>query len=66
VRLGELDLKAGYRHFDTWTLHYEPLDERWPLTFLTNPEGRICAAEIPLEPSIEPIRFESIAKETAS
>jgi CubicO group peptidase (beta-lactamase class C family) len=58
VRLGELDLAAHHRHFDTWTLEYAPLEESWPLTFLTDPDGAVCAAKIPLEPSFEPIRFE--------
>lgn len=58
VRLGELEVETSYRHYDTWTLHYEPLDSSWPLTFLTNADGAIDAAEIPLEPSLTPIRFE--------
>lgn len=64
VRLSELDVTARYRHYDTWTLEYEPLQTCWPLTFLTDPDGRVYAAEIPLEPSIAPIRFEARAKET--
>jgi CubicO group peptidase (beta-lactamase class C family) len=64
VCLGELDVSAHHRHYDTWTLRYEPLDETWPLTFLADSDGHVCAAEIPLEPSIKPIRFEAPAKET--
>jgi CubicO group peptidase (beta-lactamase class C family) len=63
VRLGELDMEAHYRHYDTWKLHYDPLDSSWPLTFLTDAEGHVSTAEIPLEPSIGPIRFEATAKE---
>jgi len=58
VRIGEMDVDATYRHYDTWSLRYEPLDADWSLTFLTNPEGRISAAETPLEPQANPIRFE--------
>ncbi|MGH2444297.1 MAG: serine hydrolase [Chloroflexota bacterium] len=64
VCLGELEVVSRYRHYDTWTVTYEPLDSHWPLTFLTDADGRIHAAEIPLEPSIKPIRFEAVAKET--
>lgn len=65
ARLGELDLTARHRHFDTWTLTYEPLEASWPLTFLTNTDGQICAAEMPLESSTGPIRFEEAPKEAA-
>jgi CubicO group peptidase (beta-lactamase class C family) len=64
VCLGELELTARYRHFETWTVSYAPLDESWPLTFLTDADGRVSAAEIPLEPAIKPIRFEAISRET--
>jgi hypothetical protein len=64
VCLGELELTARYRHFETWTVSYAPLDESWPLTFLTDADGRVSAAEIPLEPTIKPIRFEAISRET--
>ncbi len=64
VRLGELDLPARYRHFETWTVDYPPLEESWPLTFLTDTDGKVSAVEVPLEDSIKPIRFEAVARET--
>lgn len=64
VCLGELDLTSRYRHFETWTVRYPPLDEGWPLTFITNADGQVSAVEMPLEPSIAPIRFDSVARET--
>lgn len=64
VRLGELDLVARYRHYDTWMVEYEPLQSSFAMTFLTDADGRVCAAELPLEPSVAPIRFEIAAKET--
>jgi CubicO group peptidase (beta-lactamase class C family) len=64
IRLGEVDLTSRYRHFETWTVSYPPLDESWPLTFITDAEGQVSAVEIPLEPLTKPIRFEAVAKET--
>lgn len=64
VCLGELDLDTRYRHFETWTVDYPPLDESWPMTFLTDPDGKVSAVEVPLEYSIKPIRFEAVSKET--
>jgi CubicO group peptidase (beta-lactamase class C family) len=63
VSLGELDLPARYRHFETWTVSYPPLDERWPLTFLTDADGQVSALEIPLESSLPPIRFNAVKEE---
>jgi hypothetical protein len=65
ARLGELDLTARHRHFDTWTLTYKPLEASWPVTFSANADGQICAAEMPLESSTGPIRFEKAPKESA-
>lgn len=64
VLLGELELTSRYRHFETWTVRYAPLDESWPLTFLTDADGRVSALEIPLDPSINPIRFEAVTEDT--
>jgi hypothetical protein len=63
ICLGELDLTSHYRHFDTWTVGYAPLEESWPLTFLTDADGGVSALEIPLEASITPIRFEALSRE---
>jgi Beta-lactamase/Domain of unknown function (DUF3471) len=58
VQLSELDVSTKHRHFDTWTIGYAPLGADWPLTFLTDADGQVSAAEMPLEPTIKPIRFE--------
>lgn len=63
ISLGELNLPARYRHFETWTVSYPPLDERWPMTFLTDADGRVSALEIPLESSLPPIRFDAVKEE---
>jgi CubicO group peptidase (beta-lactamase class C family) len=58
VQLSELDVSTKHRHFDTWTIGYAPLGADWPLTFLTDADGQVSAAEMPLEPTIKAIRFE--------
>ena len=62
--LGELDMTTRYRHYDTWTIEYEPLDSSFTMTFLTNADGKVCAVELPLEPELAPIRFEIVTRET--
>jgi CubicO group peptidase (beta-lactamase class C family) len=64
VCLGEFDLDTRYRHYDTWTVAYPPLEEGWSLTFLHDADGAIAAAEMPLEPTLAPIRFERVRDET--
>jgi hypothetical protein len=66
VRLAELDLSAKHRHFDTWTVGYQALGAEWPMTFVTNADGQISAAEMPLESTIKPIRFERAIPPEAS
>jgi CubicO group peptidase (beta-lactamase class C family) len=62
--LGELEMTTRYRHYDTWTIEYEPLESSFTITFLTNADGKLFAVEVNLEPSIDPIRFEIASKET--
>lgn len=56
VRLCGSDVQAKHRHFDTWTLHYAPLDQRFPVTFQADASGEIMHAEVEFEP-VSPIRF---------
>ncbi len=48
VRLGETDLTASHRHFETWELAYPALDLRIPLTFRTDAAGAVSAADADL------------------
>jgi CubicO group peptidase (beta-lactamase class C family) len=56
-RIGELDVEAEHRHYDTWDLRYPPLDASWPLTFFTDADGRAAEARVAFEPALEPLRF---------
>jgi CubicO group peptidase (beta-lactamase class C family) len=57
VRLGELDLVTRHRHFDTWTALYEALHTEFPITFVTDAEGVISEAVVPLEDAVPAVRF---------
>lgn len=58
VRLGDLELEATHRHYDTWDLRVQTLgDVSFTATFQTDPEGSISAVLLPLESGLEPIRF---------
>jgi len=60
-RLGDLDFVAEHRHFDTWTARYEPFDEEFPMTFVTNADGDVAEVVSPVgEPMVAPIRFTRI------
>src|SRR5205823_2902374 len=56
-RLGELDFAGTHRHYDTWTTRYEPFDEDFPMTFVTNADGDVAEVVTPLDPMTPPIRF---------
>ncbi|HZU73030.1 MAG TPA: serine hydrolase [Acidimicrobiales bacterium] len=57
LRVGEFDVEARHRHYDTWDLHYGPLEVDLTATFVTDPEGRIAEAVLPLDPACPPTRF---------
>jgi CubicO group peptidase (beta-lactamase class C family) len=57
VRLGEYELEPRHRHYDTWDLRYRPLDQEFPLTFVTDADGVVAEAVSPLDPQSDPIRF---------
>jgi hypothetical protein len=50
-RLGELTFTGRHRHYDTWTLEYQPLEETTSVTFRTGADGAVREAALPLEPS---------------
>jgi len=58
---GALALSMTHRHYDVFDLVWEELvdqDIRFPLTFLTAPDGSVAALEVPFEDGVPPIRFE--------
>ncbi len=57
MTLGELDLTVKHRHYDTWTARYEPLEIEFPVTFLTDADGKIAESWAALEETLSPIRF---------
>ncbi len=50
-RLGELAFAGRHRHYDTWTLEYQPLEETTSVTFRTGADGIVREAVLPLEPA---------------
>jgi hypothetical protein len=58
VRLGDTDLVATHRHYDTWDLRYDVLDVDLPLTFVTDADGVVAEVVVPLEPTTAPTRFQ--------
>ena len=60
-RFGALAFSMSHRHFDVFDLAWDELvdqDIRFPLTFLTAPDGTVAAFEVPFEDGVPPIRFE--------
>ena len=56
VKLGELDVSATHRHFDTWTARYEALDVTFAMTFVAAPDGSVAEVRAEFEPGT-PIVF---------
>ncbi len=62
-RLGTMDLSLAHRHYETFDLEWHELGDEshlFPLMFLSDPDGHITALTVPLEPSIEPLRFDRL------
>jgi len=57
VRLLATELGARHRHFETWDLHYEPLDMDLPLTFAAEPDGFVGEAVIAMDQAQPATRF---------
>jgi CubicO group peptidase (beta-lactamase class C family) len=58
VHIRGCELAAAHRHYDTWTLSYEPLDTQFPITFLADASGDIIDADVAFEAE-RPLRFTS-------
>ena len=56
ARAGTADLFLSHRHFDTWDARYLPLDERFPLTFVTDADGVVAEVRAGLDVGA-PVRF---------
>jgi CubicO group peptidase (beta-lactamase class C family) len=62
-RLGTLDVSLAHRHYETFDLEWHELGDQshlFPLMFLSDPDGDITALTVPLEPLIEPLRFDRL------
>jgi CubicO group peptidase (beta-lactamase class C family) len=60
VRIGESDVTALHRLHDTWNLHYAPLELDLPVTFVTDADGLVAEAVVPLEPTCGVTRFRRV------
>jgi hypothetical protein len=55
---GELELVSNHRHYDTWDLSLNTMAEvSLSATFYTDPNGAVSEVILPLEETVEPIRF---------
>ena len=62
-RLGTLDVSLAHRHYETFDLEWHELGDQshlFPLMFLSDPDGDINALTVPLEPLLEPLRFDRL------
>lgn len=60
-RFGTMELSMTHRHYDVFDLEWHELVNqhvRFPLTFLTAPDGSVDALTVPFEDQVPPIRFE--------
>ncbi|MGH2795754.1 MAG: DUF3471 domain-containing protein, partial [Actinomycetota bacterium] len=60
---GTLDLSLEHRHYDVFDLEWHELvsqNIRFPLTFLTSPDGSVGAFTVPFEDQVDPIRFDRL------
>lgn len=62
VRMGDFDVVAKHRHYETWDLRYDALGADFPATFLTNADGVVAAVEVEFEPG-STVRFDRVAGE---
>lgn len=53
-----LHVTLEHRHYNVWNAHESAHDILIPVVFQMDLEGDISTVEIPLEPSVDPIRFE--------
>ena len=58
---GTMDLSLAHRHYETFDLELHEAGDvpvALPLTFLSGPDGDVNALTVPLEPMVEPLRFD--------
>ncbi|HEU5033258.1 MAG TPA: serine hydrolase [Mycobacteriales bacterium] len=63
ARLGEFDVEARHRHYDTWDLHYDPLDVDLTMTFETGADGCVVGVSALLDDGSGPLRFGRVESE---
>jgi CubicO group peptidase (beta-lactamase class C family) len=62
-RLGTMELSLAHRHYETFDLEWHELGDEshlFPLMFLSDPDGDITALTVPLEASVQPLRFDRL------
>jgi hypothetical protein len=67
-RLGTLDLSMAHRHYETFDLEWHELGDQshiFPLMFLSDADGDITGLTVPLEPSVDALRFSRLPDATA-
>lgn len=57
VSVGDDEMEVAHRHFETWRLHYAPLDGNGTVTFAADATGRVCVADLSFESAPEPVSF---------
>jgi CubicO group peptidase (beta-lactamase class C family) len=59
-----IEMTGEHYHYDVFTFSNELLDEPMKIAFFSDLKGNINTFEIPIEPSIEPLRFERLPEKT--
>jgi len=59
IWIGEFELEVAHRHFETWRLHYAPLDGDGTVTFAEDASGKVSVAEVAFDSLTEPVTFRS-------
>ena len=62
VRIGDCDVAAKHRHFETWDLRYEALAADFPATFHASADGAVTAVVVDWEDD-SAVRFERVTGE---
>jgi CubicO group peptidase (beta-lactamase class C family) len=62
-RLGTMEMSLAHRHYETFDLEWHELaavSHVFPLMFVSDPDGDVTALTVPLEPSVDPLRFDRL------
>jgi hypothetical protein len=65
VQVGEFDLDAKHRSFETWDLRYVALAASATLSFFTGADGAVTEAVLQFEHVAAPIRYVRVPEEVA-